>query len=331
MLARHGIQVESLGGDVQSIPISALKGTNLNQLTDAISIQAELLDLRSDPGGLVEGVIIESSQDPHRGKLSTMLIQRGTLHKGAILIADTAWAKVRAMFDENGKSVSAAPPSSAVEVLGWRELPPAGHIVLEVEGEKYAHEVVKLREHLKLEEKQLSDADQIKIKQDQHQIAYREQLERKRKMGRFKVRPGGPRSKEIIPDTHPQVHVLVKGDVDGTVEAILDVLDTYDSNTDCKLDVVHYGVGNVSESDVELARSFDAIIYGFNISVPSKVEQLAMSKNVPIKFHNIIYKLVDDLKLEISSKLPKKNVEQVLGNFKILLHIYIYISKLIFF
>lgn len=106
---------------------------------------------------------------------------------------------------------------------------------------------------------------------------------------------------------------ILLGDVDGTVEAILDVLDSYDSNDKCKLDVIHYGVGNVSESDIDLAEAFNAIVYAFNVECPPKVEQIAVSKSVPIKFHNVIYKLVDDLKSEINLKLPQTEVEQILG------------------
>lgn len=115
------------------------------------------------------------------------------------------------MFDQHGKAVTAAPPSSAVEVLGWRDLPPAGHIVLEVEGEKRAHEIVKWRESQKQEEKQTEEAEVIKVKQEQHLVEYKAQLEKKRKLGRFKLRREGPRQKEIQIDTSPMVHVLVKG------------------------------------------------------------------------------------------------------------------------
>ncbi|GLV40171.1 mitochondrial translation initiation factor 2 [Carabus blaptoides fortunei] len=318
MLSQYGLQTESTGGDIQAVPISALKGTNLTQLTEAIAVQAELLELKACPTDLVEGTIIESCVDAYRGKLSTVLIQRGTLSKGSVLVAGTAWAKVRALFDQDGRNITEAPPSTAVEMLGWRELPAAGQQVLEVISEKRAHEVVKWREAKQLEERRDNEAGIIKAKQDEHLVAYRAQLEHKRKIGRYRLKPGGPREKEIKEDTTPTVRVVVKGDVDGTVEAILDVLETYDSNTDCKLDVVHYGVGNISESDVELATVFNAIIYGFNIECPSKVEQVASTKNIPMKMHNVIYKLVDDLKEEINKKLPQKEAEEILGEANVL-------------
>nr|CAD7430981.1 unnamed protein product [Timema monikensis] len=135
MLVQNGIQVEDVGGDVQVVPISALKGINLDLLAEAIVLQAELMELKGDPRGLVEGVVIESRTDPHRGKLSTVIIKRGTLRQGTVLVAGESWAKVRAMFDEQGHNIQEAPPSTPVEIIGWRDLPSAGDELLEVESE----------------------------------------------------------------------------------------------------------------------------------------------------------------------------------------------------
>nr|CAD7574580.1 unnamed protein product [Timema californicum] len=257
MLVQNGIQVEDVGGDVQVVPISALKGTNLDLLAEAIVLQAELMELKGDPRGLVEGVVVESRTDPHRGKLSTVIIKRGTLRQGTVLVAGEAWAKVRAMFDEQGHNIQEAPPSTPVEIIGWRDLPSAGDELLEVESERRAHEVMKWRKAQKLAEKQIADQEVVQKKVQEHYEVYKAQLEKKRLLGKFKMRPTGPREKEIKDDdTGPKVSVIVKGDVDGSVEAILDVLETYDCNADCTLNLIHYGVGMVSETDIELAEIF---------------------------------------------------------------------------
>ncbi len=155
MLIAQGLVLEEVGGDVQSVPVSALKGTGLQELIDTINTQAALLDLKADSKGLVEATVIESKTDPYRGyhqnifsrsrnfilnvfhlrKLSTAIIQRGTLRKGSYLVAGTAWAKVRSMFNDQGKPIQQAPPSTPVEIVGWKDLPSAGDVILEVETE----------------------------------------------------------------------------------------------------------------------------------------------------------------------------------------------------
>nr|CAD7456769.1 unnamed protein product [Timema tahoe] len=272
MLVQNGIQVEDVGGDVQVVPISALKGINLDLLTEAIVLQAELMELKGDPRGLVEGVVIESRTDPHRGKLSTVIIKRGTLRRGTVLVAGEAWAKVRSMFDEQGHNIQEAPPSTPVEVIGWRDLPSAGDELLEVESERRAHEVMRWRGTQKLAKKQIADQEVVEKKVQEHYEVYKAQLEKKRRLGRFKMRPTGPREKEIKDDdTGPKISVIVK-----------------------------------------------AIIYTFNVKIPDKLEALAKSKRVVIKQHNIIYRLVDDLKTEINSRLPLKPVEEILGEANVL-------------
>ncbi|KAK7874382.1 hypothetical protein R5R35_007843 [Gryllus longicercus] len=317
-LLSAGIQVEDFGGDVQVVEVSALKGTNLDLLVEVISLQAQLLELKADPTGLVEGVVIESSTNVHRGKLATIIVQRGTLKKGAVLVAGTAWAKVRGMFDDKGQPLLSGSPSTPVEIIGWRDLPSAGDEVLEVDNEKQAHEVVKFREMLKMKQKQEAAQVIIDAKTQEYLKEYKAQLEKKWLMGRRKVRREGPRPKEIEEDNSPHVSIILKGDVDGSVEAILDVLETYNFNDDCQLSVIHYGVGQVTENDIELAETFGAIIYCFNVDINKNVQQTLETKDVKVKHHNVIYKLVDDLKEEISSHLPEKEVEEILGEANVL-------------
>ncbi|KAG7171014.1 Translation initiation factor IF-2-like 30 [Homarus americanus] len=312
MLLHNGLQLEEDGGEVQAVPVSALKGQNLNLLVEAIVTQAELLNLKADPRGLVEAVVVESKLDPGRGKVATCVIERGTLRKGAVLVAGTAWCKVRNMFNDAGKSVKAAPPATPVQVIGWRELPSAGDLILEVESERQATEVVHWRNHEFKLEKQEEEQAAIQDKLNEHLRVYKAHYSLNL-LHRFKRRRREPRKKENIElDTGPRVSVVLKGDVDGTVEAILNVLDTYHSE-ECQLDIISYGVGTVSPNDVTMASSFNGSIYTFNTQVPPDVRKMAIAEGVTIKENNVIYHLVEDLKKELSENLPFKEVEEVLG------------------
>ncbi|XP_018575575.1 translation initiation factor IF-2, mitochondrial [Anoplophora glabripennis] len=314
MLLEIGLQVEKLGGDIQAVPISALKKQNLDQLTEALILQAELLEIGGDPTGPVEATVIESQIHPHRGKLCTVIVQRGTLKKGDILVADAVMGRVRALKDEEGKPLQEVAPGYPAEIEGWKELPPAGAQVLQVESEKRAREVLKVREGIKDQEKLEEDAKEITKKMEQHNREYKEKLEMKRRLGRYKLKREGPRQPEISKDdnTIPTINLIVKADVDGTLEALLDTLDTYES-TECKMDLVHYGVGSIIPTDVELAETFNAIIYAFNVDVPPNLKKTAEELNVVIKHFNVIYKLIDDIKEEINVTLPPKDVEETLG------------------
>ncbi|KAH0568056.1 translation initiation factor IF-2, mitochondrial isoform X1 [Cotesia glomerata] len=322
MLAQQGIQVEALGGEVPSVNISALKGLNLKDLVETIVAQAEIMDLKGDPKGPVEGVVIEVSTEVGRGKLATALIQRGTLRKGTVLVCGLAWAKVRAMFDHAANPVSEAKLSDAVQIIGWRELPSVGEEIIEVEDEQRVHLVLRFRKTLEDKFKAVEALEVIKQRQAEHEKVYKVQLQERRALGRYrKSREPGPRKKEIQDDDGiPRLNVLVKGDVVGSVEAILDVFDTYGDENRCHLDVVHYGIGPVSEDDVELAKAFDAIIYTFNVNAPKKIEELAKKFKIPIHSYKVIYKLIDDIKNEICKKLPPDQVEEKLGEANVLQH-----------
>ncbi|XP_026725711.1 translation initiation factor IF-2, mitochondrial [Trichoplusia ni] len=317
-LSTHGIICEAVGGDVQAIPVSALKKTNLDTLVEALTLQAQLMDLKADPGGYVEGVVIEAQMDARTGKQATVLVQRGTLRRGSIIVAGNGWAKVRVLNSAEGRLVQEAPPSTPVSVLGWRELPSAGDQVLEVSSEKRANEVMRYRSSQRMRDKQVSDLSAISRAQAAHRAAYRARLARKRALGRYKLRPDGPREKMLQRDTHPTLSVLVKGDVDGSVEAILDILETYDEHERVRLDLVHFGVGAVTPNDLEIAEMFKAVIYAFNVDCPTPLLLDAKKKNIPIKTHNIIYRLVDDVKEEISARIPKRLEEEYIGEANVL-------------
>ncbi|CAH2094258.1 unnamed protein product [Euphydryas editha] len=317
-LAQHGLVCEALGGDVQAVAISALKRLHLDTLVEALILQAQLMDLKADPGGYVEGVVIEAFVDPRTGKQATVLVQRGTLRKGCVIVAGNGWAKVRVLQDSAGASVLEAPPATPARVLGWREMPSAGDRVLEVESEKRANEVMKWRHNQRMKEKQESDQEAISIKESEHQTQYKQMLAQKRAMGRFRTRPDGPRQKMIQEDDHPTLSVLVKGDVDGSVEAILDILETYDEHDRVKLELVNYGVGQVTPNDIEVAQAFKAIIYAFNVECPPALAVEARNSGVTVKRHNVIYKLVDDVKEELSARVPLTQDEELLGEANVL-------------
>ncbi|XP_070160540.1 mitochondrial translation initiation factor 2 [Polyergus mexicanus] len=317
MLAQQGIQVEALGGDIQCVSISALHGTNINTLTETIVLQAELIELKGDPTGLVEAVIIESSIDRYRGKLATVLIQRGTLRKGAFLVSGLAWAKVRAMFDHSGNPITEAKLSEAVQIIGWKDLPSAGDEVLEVENEKRVHMVMRYREAQKamqLTQEHKTAADK---KHEEHLKEYLILREKRRAIGRY-VKLSNPIKVEKPDDGIPTVNIIVKGDVAGSVEAILDVFNTYGSDDKCRLSIVHYGVGPITETDLQIADAFSAIIYSFNLPIMKDLKQKADKKNISIRPYNVIYKLIDDVKKEINIKLPLLNTEEVIGEANVL-------------
>ncbi|KAJ8002401.1 hypothetical protein DPEC_G00179750 [Dallia pectoralis] len=326
-LLAHDVVCEEFGGEVQAIHVSALKGDNLLELAEATVTLAEMMELRGDPTGLVEAIVIESRTDKGKGPVTTAIIERGTLQNGCILVAGKTWAKVRFMFDENNCIMKTAGLSTAVEIVGWKQLPSAGDQILEVESEKRAREVIEWRCYKEEQDKQKEDLPAIEIKQQEHQESYkkdREQLAhlswRQRKSVMYKanrklmaVRPS--EKTELDELTLP---VIVKGDVDGSVEAILNILDSYDAHDQCQLEVVHFGIGDVSENDLNLAETFSGTIYGFNVGVNKSIQQVATKKGIVVKTHKVIYKLIDDLKEELSSKLPACMVENVIGEASVL-------------
>ncbi|KAM5164812.1 translation initiation factor IF-2, mitochondrial [Mantella aurantiaca] len=326
-LLSHDIVCEEYGGDIQSINISALKGENLQALSEAIVTLAEVMELKADPTGLVEGTIIECRTDKGKGPVITAIVQRGTLRKGAVLVAGTAWGKVRLMFDENNTIVKEAGPSMPVEIVGWKDLPSAGDEILEVESEQRAREVVEWRTCVEEEEKAKKELEVISAKQHEHRETRRKTMNtfcgmtwKQKGTVMFKANKKQPynRSSEKMESDNTIVPIIIKGDVDGSVEAILNIIDTYDAEHECELNLVHFGIGDVTENDLVLAETFNGSIYGFNVDANKSIQQLAAKKNIPIKLHKIIYHLVEDLKVELSSKLTPEMVESVKGEASVL-------------
>ncbi|XP_033000992.1 translation initiation factor IF-2, mitochondrial [Lacerta agilis] len=321
-LLAHNVVCEEYGGDVQAIHVSALKGDNLMALAEATVALAEVLELKADSTGPVEGTIIESRTDKGKGPVTTAIIQRGTLRKGCILVAGKSWAKVRMMFDENGKAMEVAPPSMPVEIVGWKEVPSAGEEIIEVESEQRAREVVEWRTYAEQQEKAKKDLEVIEVKQKEHRDAYKKEREGMENMSWKQRRAAVYKSKKHLLVIRPKekaesdknvLHIIIKGDVDGSVEAILNILDTYDADEECELDVVHCGIGDISENDINLAETFKGVVYGFNVNANKPIQQLAAKKGIKLKMHKIIYRLVEDLQAELSSTLTCSLEEHVLG------------------
>ena len=289
-LLQHEIVVESMSGDVLEVEVSALKGTGLDKLLEAITLQSELLELRANAERRADGIIIEAKLERGRGPVGTVLVQRGTLAVGDIVVAGTAWGRVRALIDDHGKNVAKAGPSVPVEVLGFDSAPEAGDQFAVVENEARAREITEYRDR-----------------------------KRREKLGTA----GTPRTLEQMMQSLKddadlkELPVLVKGDVQGSVEAISGALKKLGTN-EVQARLIHNGVGGITESDVVLANASNAVIVGFNVRANSQAKQAAEQQGVEIRYYNIIYDLVDDIKAAMSGLLEPTIREHFIGNAEIL-------------
>ncbi|GGF01760.1 translation initiation factor IF-2 [Stappia taiwanensis] len=289
-LLQDEIVVESMGGDVIEVEVSALKGTNLDKLLEMILLQAEVLELKANPDRTAEGTVIEAQLDKGRGPVATVLVQKGTLKVGDILVAGSEWGRVRAMLDENSEQVKEAGPSKPVEVLGFQGTPEAGDMVAVVENEARAREIVDYRQRQKREKATLRD------------IGSRGSLEQM--MNR--LQENGAK----------ETPLLIKGDVQGSVEAIAGALEELGTD-EVKARVLHAGVGGITESDVTLAAASNAPIIGFNVRANKQAREAAEREGIEIRYYNIIYNLVDDVKAAMSGLLSPERRETFLGNAEI--------------
>jgi len=331
-LSSQGITLEEDGGDIQSVRMSALKSEGIQELKEAILALAETLELKSYTDGNVECSVIESSIHPHRGRLATLLIQRGTLKRGDLLVATNSthnqisWAKVRSMFDEYGEVVNEATPGFPVQIIGWRDetLPEAGDSVWQLSSEKQIKDVINLAKTYEKQSKEVTDMELIKHKSEEHDKVYKVELNARREAGiRFKSKKAKEARKKLSLNEGDELKtsVVLKADVNGSLEVLLDIFDSF-PNDHCpaKLDLIHYGLGDVSENDIELASCFpNGVIIAFNTSIynPSLIK-LAKELNVPFKRFNVIYHLVDYLKELIEQKMPFVEKEEPVGEALIL-------------
>eukprot|EP00092_Neocalanus_flemingeri_P027609 GFUD01029958.1.p1 GENE.GFUD01029958.1~~GFUD01029958.1.p1 ORF type:complete len:752 (+),score=258.64 GFUD01029958.1:60-2315(+) len=316
-LEAEGVRLEGSGGDVQCVSISALQGTNVKQLIEAVLTQAEMMELRCDVKGKAEGLVIESQVEQGLGKTATVLLERGVLKPGGFLVSGNGWCKVRLLIGDRGDRVAELRPSQAAKVVGWKEVvPSAGTEVLAVESEARAKEVVSYRSTVAMKEQAEAQEEAILDIREQEREQYLEFRKFKRESGWFKPRFGRhglERKRETKAESdQPVVAVVVKGDVDGSVDAILSCFETYHEE-EVKLDIVHFGVGEVTETDITMAESFNGIIYAFNTTVPHNIQKLADTSKVPVRAYDVIYHLIADLKQELSSRMPPVQVEEVIG------------------
>ncbi len=288
-LLQHELQVEGLGGDIQDVEVSALKKTNLDALQDAILLQAELLELKANPNRKAEGAIVEARLDKGRGAVATMLVERGALKRGDIMVAGSEWGKVRAMTDDKGAQVKEAGPAYPVEVLGLNGVPEPGDKFYVVESEARAREVADFRS------RQRRDKDAAKSSGSSL-----EQMMAQLQDAEIKELP-----------------IVIKGDVQGSVEAIVSSLDKM-STDEVRVKVLHTGVGGVSESDVILAGASGAAVVGFNVRANKQAREGAERDNVEIRYYSVIYDLLDDIKGVLTGMLDPELRETFLGNAEIL-------------
>ena len=288
-LLQHEIVVESMSGDVLEVEVSAIKGTNLDRLLDAVLLQAELLELKANPDRAAAGVIIEAKLDRGRGPVATVLVQRGTLKLGDIVVAGAEWGKVRALLDDSGNHVDDAGPSVPVEVLGLNATPDAGDQFVVVDNEGRAREIAEYRQRQR-RDKMAARGARGSLEQLMTQL-------------------GQSGAKEIP--------VVVKSDVQGSAEAIVGALDKLGTE-EVAARIVHAGVGGITESDVTLAAASRAPIIGFNVRANKQAREAAERDGVEIRYYNVIYDLVDDVKAAMSGLLSPTLRETFLGNAEIL-------------
>ena len=288
-LLNHEIVVESLGGETLEIEVSALEKTGLDKLLEAILLQAEVLELTANPDRPAEGVIVEAKLERGRGPVGTALIRRGTLRLGDLIVAGSAWGRVRALINDLGEHVKEAGPSVPVEVLGFDSAPEAGDQFAVVENEARAREITSYR--LRERRKRLAVAGQ------------RGSLEQM--MTQLKATG----TKEFT--------LLVKGDVQGSVEAIVTALDKLGTD-EVRARIVHAGVGGITESDISLAATSGAVVLGFNVRANAQAREAAEREGVEIRYYAVIYDLVDEVKQAMSGLLAPTTRETLLGNAEIL-------------
>ena len=288
-LLQHDIVVESMGGDTMDVEVSATKGTNLDKLLETIILQAEVLNLKANPNREASGLVVEAQLDKGRGPVATVLVQRGTLKLGDIFVAGSAWGRVRALVNDKNDQVKDAGPSVPVEVLGLNSAPEAGDRFDVVPTEARAREITDYRERQR-REKRGTGTVRSSLEQMMSQL---NQAGRK------------------------EFPILVKADVQGSAEAIVQALEKI-GNDEIRARVVHYAVGGISESDISLAAASGAVVLGFNVRANGQARDAAQQQGIEVRYYNIIYDLVDDIKLAMAGKLAPELRETFIGNAKIL-------------
>lgn len=284
-LSEHGLIPEEWGGDTICVPISALQRKGIQDLLDMLLLQADLLELRARYSGPAIGVIIESRLDRGKGPVATVIVQEGTLRVGDFFVAGTTWGRVRSLFDDLGKPLKEATPSTPVEVVGFSELPPAGTKLVVVEEEKIATVIAERRKERE-RERMLREAG--------NRVVSLEEL----------LAPEEGKVKEL--------HLVLKADYQGSLEALERAISQLE-NENVKINIVFRGVGNISEADVMLASASSGVVIGFNVKLPNDVAKVAKQEGVEVRLYRIIYDVVEDMKRAIQGLLEPRKVEEVIG------------------
>jgi translation initiation factor IF-2 len=284
-LLLHDLVVEELGGEVLDVEVSALKKMNLDKLEEAILLQAELLDLKANPNRPAEGVVLEAKLERGRGAVATVLIQRGTVRVGDIFVAGSEWGRVRALLDDRGENLREAGPATPVEVLGLNGTPLAGDDFIVAESESRARDIADFRQRRRREAVATAGA--------------RGTLEQM--------------FSQIAAGTAKELPVVVKSDVQGSLEAIVGSLEKL-STSEVSVHVLHSAVGGINESDVILAKASKAVIIGFNVRANPQARELARRDGIEIRYYSIIYDLIDDIRNALSGLLAPTLRERFLGN-----------------
>jgi translation initiation factor IF-2 len=287
-LSQMNILVEEWGGKFQSQEIAAKKGLNIDKLLEKVLLEAELLDLKANPKKRAVGTVIESSLDKGRGYVATVLVEGGTLRVGDPLLAGQYSGRVKAMFNERGMKINEAGPATPVSLLGFEGAPNAGDRFYVMEDEREARNIATKRQQLQREQS---------VRTKKHLTI--EEIGRRIALGDFK-----------------QLNLIVKGDVDGSVEALVDSLQKL-STEKIQVSIIHKGVGQISESDVLLASASDAIIVGFQVRPSQSARRIAENEEIQIKLYSIIYKAIEEIKEAMEGMLSTKIEEQVVGTAEI--------------
>jgi translation initiation factor IF-2 len=283
-MVERGVVPSEWGGDFEFVDVSAKTKEHLDALLDTILVVADLEELKGDPSGRARGTVLEAHLDKGRGPVATVLVQKGTLSVGDALIAGTAYCRIRAMQDENGRAVGSAGPSKPVQILGWSHVPTAGDDFREVEDEREARHIAEERE--------------ARTRQAELVTSRRTTLEDlMRQTGRAEV---------------AELNLIVKADVQGSVQALEDSLLKLPQD-EVKVNIVRAGAGGITENDVTLAIASDAIIVGFNVRPSAGARELAEEERVDIRTYKVIYDAIDDIKAALSGMLKPEEREQILG------------------
>ena len=283
-LAAKDLTPDDWGGNIQMVPISALKGDGVDELLERIALEAEILELKAHHDGAAQGVVIESELDKFRGSVATFLVQNGTLNVGDLVVSGNAIGKVKSIINSDGNKIKSALPSAAVEILGLNLVPNAGDQFMVVKNEKQAREITE----------------------------YRFTKEKERKLLKQKDESAGDLFETLGQEAKKVLNVIIKTDVGGTCEAITAALDDLGTEK-AKVKIVSSGVGGISESDANLALAVDSIILGFNVRADSTAKKIIESESIKLSYHSIIYELLDDVKARMSGLLDPIVREEIVG------------------